>query len=361
MPPDTLSSTTGPAYMINAFEQRSRSGSPALATLCAIAAIVSAIVPDAVHGQPVDVRATATSAGWPTRPLRMIVPLPPGGAADLVARITSAGLAEALGQPVVVENRPGAGTNIGPALVAKSAPDGYTLLLASVTNHAVSVKVYPSPGYDLTKSFTPVALLANAPHILIAHPSLPVRSVRDTLALARKQPRDLLFGSQGTGSLAHLEIELLHTLAGAQFTHVPYKGSGPAKADLLAGHIHMMFDSYASAASLIREKRVRVIAIASDTRSTFLPDVPTFIEAGVPNYAANNWYGLMVPAGSPGTVVKRLSEETARVLGLSTTRERFASLGLELTPGGPARLAEVVTRDLATWGPVIQRAKITAD
>ncbi len=323
-------------------------------------AIASLLAWAPTRAQTIDSR-TAGSPTWPARPLRVIVPLPPGGAADLVARITSAGLADALGQPVVVENRPGAGTNIAPALVAKSAPDGYTLLLASVTNHAVSAQVYPSPGYDLVRSFAPVALLANAPHILIVHPSLPVRSVREALTLARKAPRDILFGSQGTGSLAHLEIELLHTRAGAQFTHVPYKGSGPAKADLLAGHIHMMFDSYASAASLIREKRVRVIGIASDARSSFLPDVPTFLEAGVPDYAANNWYGLMLPAGTPGAIVKRLSDETARVLSLPATREKFSGLGLELTPGGPARLAEVVARDLATWGPVIQRAKITVD
>jgi len=284
---------------------------------------------------------------WPTKPVRLIVPLPPGGAADIVARVVAGKLTESLGQQVLVENRPGAGTNIGPAFVAKSPADGYTLLLASVTNHAVSVNVFASPGYDLAKSFAPVALLANAPHILVA--------------LAKARPRELSFGSQGSGTLAHLEIELLQGLTGAEFTHVPYKGSAPAKADLTAGHIQLMFDSYASASSLLKERRLRVIAIASDKRSVFLPEVPTFIESGIKQYAANNWYGLMAPLGTPKAIVDRLADETATLLQLADTRERFAALGLELAPGGPARLAEVVASDLATWGPVAKRAGVKVE
>jgi tripartite-type tricarboxylate transporter receptor subunit TctC len=298
---------------------------------------------------------------WPTKPVRIVVPLPPGGAADIVARVVGQKLSEALGQQVLIENRPGAGTNIGPAFVSKSTPDGYTLLLASVTNHAVAVNVSASPGYDLAKSFAPVALLANAPHILVAHPSLPVKSVRDVIALAKARPRELAFGSQGSGSLAHLEIELLQGLTGAEFTHVPYKGSAPAKTDITAGHIQLLFDSYASSASLLKEGRLRVIAIASDKRSAFLPDVPTFIESGVAKYAANNWYGLMAPLGTPKAVVDRLAAETAKLLQLPDTRERFATLGLEMTPGGPERLAEVVATDLATWGPVAKRAGVKTD
>ena len=298
---------------------------------------------------------------WPTKPVRLIVPLPPGGAADIVARVVAGKLTESLGQQVLVENRPGAGTNIGPALVAKSPADGYTLLLASVTNHAVSVNVFASPGYDLAKSFAPVALLANAPHILVAHPSLPVKTVRDVIALAKARPRELSFGSQGSGTLAHLEIELLQGLTGAEFTHVPYKGSAPAKADITAGHIQLMFDSYASASSLLKARRLRVIAIASDKRSAFLPEVPTFIESGVRQYAANNWYGLMAPLGTPKAIIDRLADETAKLLQLPDTREQFASLGLELTPGGPARLAEVAASDLSMWGPVAKRAGVKVE
>ncbi|MBC7780908.1 MAG: tripartite tricarboxylate transporter substrate binding protein [Proteobacteria bacterium] len=324
----------------------------------------------------VDIRALATIAltmgslamtpafgqsAWPAKPVRVIVPLPPGGAADLVARVVGQKLSESLGQTFIIENRPGAGTNIGPAFVSKAAPDGYTLLLASVTNHAVSVNVFATPGYDLAKSFAPVALLANAPHILVSHPSLPVKSVRDVIALAKARPRELAFGSQGSGTLAHLEIELLQGLSAVAFTHVPYKGSGPAKADLTAGHIQLLFDSYASAAPLVKEGRLRVIAIASDKRSTFLPDVPTFIESGIKQYAANNWYGLMAPVGTPKSVIDRLADETAKVLQLPDTRERFAALGLEMTPGGPERLAEVVANDLATWGPVAKRAGVKVE
>jgi tripartite-type tricarboxylate transporter receptor subunit TctC len=325
---------------------------PPLAALAAFGVLALPTAPVAV-AQP--------AQAWPTKPVRIVVPLPPGGAADIVARVVAGKLSDALGQQVVVENRPGAGTNIGPAFVAKATPDGYTLLLASVTNHAVAVNVFASPGYDLAKSFTPVALLANAPHILVAHPALPVKTVRDVVALAKARPRELSFGSQGSGTLAHLEIELLQGLAGVEFTHVPYKGSAPAKADITAGHIQLMFDSYASAASLLKEGRLRVVAIASDRRSAFLPDVPTFIESGIRQYAANNWYGLMAPLGTPKAIVDRLAEETAKLLQLPDTRERFAALGLELTPGGPARLAEVVASDLATWGPVAKRAGVKVE
>ncbi|MFO0524340.1 MAG: Bug family tripartite tricarboxylate transporter substrate binding protein, partial [bacterium] len=212
---------------------------------------------------PADALAQPAQA-WPVRPVRLIVPFPPGGAADIVARVVAGNLGESLRHQVLVENRPGAGTNLGPAYVSKAAPDGYTLLLAAVTNHAVASNVYASPGYDLAKSFAPVALLANAPHVLVAHPSLPVKTVRDVIALAKARPRELAFGSLGSGTLAHLEIELLQGLTGAEFTHVPYKGSAPAKADITAGHIQLMFDSYASASSLLKERRLRVVAIASD-------------------------------------------------------------------------------------------------
>ncbi|MCE2947982.1 MAG: tripartite tricarboxylate transporter substrate binding protein [Betaproteobacteria bacterium] len=309
---------------------------------------------------PADALAQPAQA-WPVRPVRLIVPFPPGGAADIVARVVAGNLGESLRHQVLVENRPGAGTNLGPAYVSKAAPDGYTLLLAAVTNHAVASNVYASPGYDLAKSFAPVALLANAPHVLVAHPSLPVKTVRDVIALAKARPRELAFGSLGSGTLAHLEIELLQGLTGVEFTHVPYKGSAPAKADIVAGNIQLMFDSYASASSLLKEGRLRVVAIASDRRSAFLPDVPTFIESGIKQYAANNFYGLMAPLGTPKAIVDRLADETAKILQLAETRERFASLGLEFTPGGPARLAEVIASDLSTWGPVAKRAGVKVD
>jgi tripartite-type tricarboxylate transporter receptor subunit TctC len=240
---------------------------------------------------------------------------------------------------VIVQERGGAGGVLSAEVVAKSNPDVHTLLLATGT-HTINPNFYKL-SYDLAKSFAPVALLANAPHILVA--------------LAKARPRELSFGSQGSGTLAHLEIELLQGLTGAEFTHVPYKGSAPAKADLTAGHIQLMFDSYASASSLLKERRLRVVAIASDKRSVFLPEVPTFIESGITQYAANNWYGLMAPLGTPKAIVDRLADETAKLLQLADTRERFAALGLELAPGGPARLAEVVASKLVV--PEHQRNK----
>ena len=246
---------------------------------------------------------------------------------------------------MIVQERGGAGGVLSAEVVAKSNPDGHTLLLATGT-HTINPN-FCKLSYDLAKSFAPVALLANAPHILVA--------------LAKARPRELSFGSQGSGTLAHLEIELLQGLTGAEFTHVPYKGSAPAKADLTAGHIQLMFDSYASASSLLKERRLRVVAIASDKRSVFLPEVPTFIESGITQYAANNWYGLMAPLGTPKAIVDRLADETAKLLQLADTRERFAALGLELAPGGPARLAEVVASNLATWGPVAKRAGVKVE
>ena len=298
---------------------------------------------------------------YPAKPVRLIVPLPPGGAADLVGRTIGQKLAEATGQQFVIENRTGAGANIGPALVSKATADGYTLLLASVTNHAVAVQVYPDPGYDLVKSFTPIALLANAPHLLVAHPSLPVKTVRDVIALAKQRPNELGIGSQGSGTLGHLEIVLLQAQTGIAVTHVPYKGSAPAKADLTGGHIQLLFDSYASSSQLIREGRARAIAFTSEKRSGFMPDLPTLAESGLKEYAANNWYGMMAPAGTPKPIIDKLAAEIAKALQLPDTRERYNALGLEMVSGGPERLAEVVLKDLAIWGPVVKRAKVTVD
>ena len=298
---------------------------------------------------------------YPSQPVKIIVPLPPGGAADILARATGQKLSELLGQPFIIDNRPGGGTNIGPAFVSKAPADGYTLLLGSITNHAVAVNLYANPGYDLDKSFTPIALIANAPHVLLTHPSVPAKSMQELVALAKRRPGELNFGSQGSGTLAHLEIELLHKLTGASFNHVPYKGSAPAKQDLVAGNIQLLFDSYASSSSMIKEGRMRLIAIASSARSALIPDVPTIMEAGVENFAANNWYGLLAPAGTPRSVIERLGEAMQKVLTMPDIRERLQALGLDVTPGDGERLSSVIRSDLSTWGPLVKQTGIKVE
>jgi tripartite-type tricarboxylate transporter receptor subunit TctC len=223
--------------------------------------------------------ASMAQAPYPAQPVRIVVPFPPGGAADILARGIAQKFAETFGQQFVIDNRPGAGATLGPEIVAKSPADGYTLLLGSITNHAVAASLYSRLSYDLQKSFAAIGLVANAPHVLVAHPTLPVRSVKDVIALAKTRPGEINFGSLGSGTLAHLELELLQNVAKVKFTHVPYKGSAPAKTDLTGGHIQLLFDSVASSGGLVQAGKLRALAMASSVRSASMPELPTLIES----------------------------------------------------------------------------------
>ena len=303
----------------------------------------------------------AAQAPYPTQTVRIVVPFPPGGAADILARGIGQKFAETLGQQFVVDNRPGAGATLGPEIVSKAASDGYTLLLGSITNHAVAASLYSRLAYDLEKSFAPIGLLANAPHVLVAHPTLPVRGVKELIALAKSRPAEILFGSLGSGTLAHLELELLQNVAKVKFTHVPYKGSAPAKADLTGGHIQLLFDSVASSGGLIQAGKLRPIAMASSTRSGSLPEVPTFIESGLKDFQANNWYGLLAPAGTPKGAVDRLGTELPKILALQDIKQRFGSQGMDVTPGDAAKLAATIRADLAQWTPIVRQSGAKID
>jgi tripartite-type tricarboxylate transporter receptor subunit TctC len=293
---------------------------------------------------------------YPAQPVRVVVPFPPGGAADILARGVSQKFTEIFAQQFIIDNRPGAGTTLGMELVAKAPPDGYTLLLGSITNHAVAASLYPRAAYDLEKSFAPIGLIANAPHVLVVHPTLPVRTVKDVIALARARPSELLFASLGSGTLAHLEIELLQNLAKVKFTHVPYKGSAPAKTDLAAGHVQLLFDSVASSGPLVQAGKLRALAIASSVRSALMPDLTTFLEAGVPGFQANNWYGLLAPAAVPRAVIERLGAELPKVLAMQEVRQRFMNQGMDVTPGDAAKLAATIRSDLAQWTPIVRQS-----
>lgn len=309
-----------------------------------------------VHAMLVLGASPVVGQNYPAQPVRIVVPFPPGGAADILARGVGQKFADAFGQQFIIDNRPGAGTTLGVELVAKAPPDGYTVLLASITNHAVAASLYPRAGYDLEKSFAPIGLIANAPHMLVAHPSLPVRTVKDVVALANSRPAEILFASLGSGTLAHLEIELLQNLAKVKFTHVPYKGSAPAKTDLAAGHVQLLFDSLASSSSLVQAGKLRAIAIASSVRSALMPDLPTFLESGMSGFQANNWYGLLAPAGTSKAALDRLSAELTKVLAMPDVRSRFNNQGMDVTPGDAAKLGATIRADLAQWTPIVRQS-----
>ncbi len=300
-------------------------------------------------------------AQYPAQAVRIVVPFPPGGAADILARGIGQKFAESLGQQFVIDNRPGAGANLGPEIVSRAPADGYTLLLGAITNHAVAASLYSRLTYDLEKSFAPVGLLANAPHVLVAHPALPVRTVKDVIALAKTRPSDINFGSLGSGTLAHLELELLQNIAKVKFTHVPYKGSAPAKFDLAAGHVQLLFDSVASSGGLIQAGKLRAIAMASSARSESLPNLPTFIEAGLKDFQANNWYGLLAPAGTPKAALDRLAAELPRILALQDIKQRFSVQGMDVTPGDGAKLAQTIRADLTQWTPIVRQSGAKVD
>jgi len=293
---------------------------------------------------------------YPAQTVRIVVPFPPGGAADILARGIGQKFTESFSQQFIIDNRPGAGATLGPEVAAKAAPDGYTLLLGSITNHAVAATLYPRAGYDLEKSFAPIGLIANAPHVLVVHPTLPVRSVKEVIALAKARPGELLFASLGSGTLAHLEIELLQNLAKIKFTHVPYKGSAPAKTDLVAGHVQLLFDSVASSGSLVQAGKLKALAVASGTRSTLMPELPTLLETGVAGFQADNWYGLLAPAAVPKIVIERLGGELPKVLAMQDVRQRFNSQGMDVTPGDAAKLAVTIRSDLKQWTPIVRQS-----
>src|SRR4051812_17747721 len=242
---------------------------------------------------------------YPAKPVRIVVPFPPAGAADLLTRALGKRLNETWGQPVVADNRPGAGGNIGAEAVAKSAPDGYTVLMAAVTTHAVSMSLYSKLGYDLEKDLAPVSLVANVPHILVAHPSVPGKNLGEVIAFLKAQGGKVNFASQGNGTLSHLEYELMKSMGGFSANHIPYKGSAPAMTDLLAGTVTLFFDSIPSSLPQVRAGKLRGIAVASSQRSPVLPDLPTVSEGGLTGFAADSWFGIMVPTGTPRDIVTK--------------------------------------------------------
>ena len=296
---------------------------------------------------------------YPAKPVRVIVPFPPSGAADILTRTMGQKLAEAWRQQLVVDNRPGAGGNLGLELTARAAPDGYTAVMAPVTTNAIGMSTYAKLGYDLEKDLAPVSLVGNVPHILVSHPTLPVRNVKELIALAKARPDELAFASQGAGTLSHLEQELLKQMGGFRALHVPYKGSAPGIADLMAGHVVLFFDSIPSALPHVKSGRVRALGVASSQRSPALPDIQTIGES-LKGFQADSWFGIMVPAGTPAAVIEKLNADIQKALAYQDVKDRLLAVGGFVTGGGPAELAARVREDVAKWGKVVRVAGIKA-
>ena len=297
-------------------------------------------------------------AQYPDKPIRMVVPWAPGGGSDVSGRIIAAKLTEQMGRQVVVDNRPGAGGNIGTALAAKANADGYTVLLAD-TGFSTGISLYANPGYHPLKDYVAVSLAATTPIVIAVHPSVAAKSLKELIALATAQPGKLHHGSGGVGGSVHLAGEMFQIQTGTKFTHVPYKGSGQAVVDLVGGVVQVMFSTAPPVMPLIKAGRVRALSVASNARSAFLPDVPTTREAGVADFVADNWYGVLAPTGTPKVAIDRLHAETARAVMQTDARDRFAGAGLESRPSKTSQeFAAFVENDVARWGRVIKQANI---
>jgi tripartite-type tricarboxylate transporter receptor subunit TctC len=298
-------------------------------------------------------------AVWPTKPIKIVVTFPPGGAPDTLARVLADKWGQSLGQTITVDNKPGAGGNIGADFVAKSAGDGTTLLIATVGTHAINPALYANMPYNNIKDFTPVSFLAATPNLLVVNKDVKANTTRELIALAGKEP--LTFGSSGSGTSIHLSGELFNTLAGVKMQHIPYKGRAQAVPDLLGGRITMIFDNMPSALPLVKSGDVKAIAVTSATRSAAAPNIPTLAESGLPGFEATSWFALMAPAGLPRDVLARINAETARVMNLPDVREKLTTLGLDVAPGSPESLAQLIQTETTKWAKVVKESGAKLD
>jgi tripartite-type tricarboxylate transporter receptor subunit TctC len=302
----------------------------------------------------------AQAQEYPARPIRLVVPFPPGGPTDVLARIVATRLGERLGQPVVIDNKPGASGMIGADMVAKAAPDGYTLL-ANASIHVINPSLYAKPAYDAIADFAPVSNLADVPLVLAVHPKLEARSVKDLVALGKSAKTSLAFASAGNATSQHLSGEAFKLAAGIDLLHVPYKGSAPALTDLIGGQVQLMFDSLPSAMPHLKAGSLRPLAVTTPKRSAALPDVPTIAESGYPGFAISTWYGVWAPAATPPAVVQRLSREIAAIVRLPEVREQFAGLGAEAVGNTPDEFSAFTKAELSKWAGIVKRSGAKID
>jgi tripartite-type tricarboxylate transporter receptor subunit TctC len=301
----------------------------------------------------------AAAQSYPTRPISLMVPAPPGGPTDIVGRIIGQMLVEQIGQQIVIENRGGAGNTIGTAVVAKAKPDGYSLVVGSPSALSISPNLYKNIPYDPNRDFTPIGMIARTATVLVAHPSLPVKTVKDAVALAKSRPGEINFASGGNGTLSHLTMELFRLTTDIKVLHVPYKGSGPATVDLLGGQVQMMFHILPLSVPHVRANKLRALAATSLERSPLLPEVPTMEQSGLKGFEVTTWYGLFGPAGLPKDVVQRLGSALQAALKVPANIKRLDDQGLDPAFSTPEALAATVASELARWGKVVRAANVT--
>ncbi len=305
--------------------------------------------------------AHAVAQPYPNKPIRLVVPFPPGGAVDFYARVVQGPLSESLGQPVVIENRVGASGMVGADHVAKSAPDGYTLLLGNIASLAINVSIYPKMAYDPAKDFTPIMHTIDVNYVLVVHPSVPAKTVAELIAYAKANPGKLAYGSAGSGSLPHLATELFKASTGTDMVHVPYKGGGPMVTDLLGGTVHVVIGDQANLMPHVKSGKLRGLAVASPRRSANYPDLPTIAESGVPGFQAVAWNGLVGPAGLRSDIVKRVHEAFAKVMMLPDVREKLQGGGLDPVGDSPDEFGRFIPAEIAKWSKIAKDVGARAD
>jgi tripartite-type tricarboxylate transporter receptor subunit TctC len=308
----------------------------------------------------VALQAQARTGSYPDRPVRLIVPVAPGGGTDIIARSLAQKLADAWGQTVVVDNRAGAGSTVGTALAARAAPDGYTLVLVSI-GLAFNESLYAKLPYDTQRDLAPITLVATQPNLLLVNPAVPAKNVAELLQLAKAKPGALAYASGGAGSASHLSGELFRSMAGIALVHVPYKGTAPALTDLVAGQVQLLVTPMVQALPLVTAGRVRALAVTSSQRSALMPAVPTLAEAGVPGYEFNTWYGILAPAGTPKAVIDRVQRDSVAALAAADLRERFSAGGLEPLTSTPDEFAAYLRAEITKWGRIIRDNNLRAD
>ena len=320
-------------------------------TLCTVVYVASAFA--AGHSQ--------AQQAYPTKPIRMICPFPPGGTTDVVARLVAQKLTEAWGQQVVVDNRPGAGGIIGTEIVAKAAPDGYTVLLGSITTHAVNPALYKKLNFDPVKDFAPVSLVVSSPQLLAVHPSVAAKSVKELIALAKAKPGQLNYASAGTGTSPHLTFELFKSMAGIDVVHVPYKGTGPAITDLIGGQVQMMITGVVALMPHVKSGKLRGLGVTSAKRVAALPDLPTIVESGIPGFDVSSWFGVFLPGGTPKPIVAKMNAEIRKILEVPEVRQRLIGQGADPASNTPEEFAAYVNAEMARWGKVVRDTGAKAD
>ena len=307
------------------------------------------------------VAAPASAQDYPTRPVRLVAPFSPGGATDRLARLVSQKLGERWRQSVIVDNRPGAGGNIGAEVVARAAPDGYTLVMGSIGTHSVNVSLFSKLAYDPIRDFAPVALVMEAEGLLVLHPSVPVKTVKELIALAKARPGQVAYASAGYGTAGHLSGELFKSMAGVDMVHVPYKGNVPAITDLIAGQTSLLFATMPTVLPQVQAGRLKALAVTSSSRSPAAPELPTIAEAALPGYSVTNWIGLFAPAGTPRDIVVKLNGETVRTMQAPEIQKRLTLEGAKFTPRTPDEFTAFVKSEIAKWAKVVKEAGIRVD